>query len=134
MRRPTTRRPTMKRPTMKVRLLALLPLLLMAIPAGAFAASQTWTHVSLMDSQCLSRFKENPDDHTTKCALQCVKNGYGIITADGAFLAFDAAGNEKALAALKATKSTDHLRVTVTGERQGDSIKVATLSLDAAGK
>jgi hypothetical protein len=94
------------------------------------AAAETWKNVSVIDTQCLSRVKDKPDEHATKCALQCAKSGYGFLTADGTYLKFDPAGNEKALAALKATKKTDHLRATVAGDRDGDTIKVTSLSLD----
>ena len=39
---------------------------------------------------------------------------------DGKFLKFDEAGNAKIASALKSTKKTDHLRVTVDGERKGE--------------
>jgi len=79
---------------------------------------------------CLSKFKANPDKHATSCALQCVKGGYGIIDADGTYLKLDAAGNEQALAALKATKKTDHLRATVVGVRDGATIKVVSVTIE----
>jgi len=69
--------------------------------------------------------------HDTKCALEapCQKSGYGVFTADNKFLALDAAGNAKAVAALKTTKKTDNLQVTVEGDVQGDTIKVSSLKL-----
>ena len=79
---------------------------------------------------CAAKVKADPDKHPTKCAIQCQASGYGILTSDGTFLKFDSAGNDKALAALKATKKADHLRATVTGEKDGDTIKVDSLSLD----
>ncbi|MGA7238635.1 MAG: hypothetical protein WBY44_23340 [Bryobacteraceae bacterium] len=51
------------------------------------------------------------------------------MTADGTYLKFDAQGNEKATAALNASHATDHLRVTVTGDRDGDVIKVKSLKM-----
>ena len=80
--------------------------------------------MSVVDANCVSRVKADPDKHTTECALKCVKGGYGLIDADGNYLKFDAAGNEKAVAALKATKKTDHLRATVVGDKDGATIKV----------
>jgi hypothetical protein len=53
-----------------------------------------------------------------------------IVTPDGAVLKLDAKGNQKAIAALEASKATDHLRVTVRGQRDGDTVKVASLKLD----
>ena len=69
--------------------------------------------------------------HTRQCALmpECQKSGYGVFTYDNKFLKFDEAGSRKALAALKASKKEDDLKVEVTGEVQGDTIKVATLKL-----
>jgi hypothetical protein len=107
-----------------------LILLLAAIAAPALAADQTWTHVPVIDTLCLTKFKANPDDHPRECALQCVKGGYGLITEEGAYLKFDEAGNRLVLAALKASTKKDHLRATVTGERDGETIKVRSVRLD----
>jgi hypothetical protein len=93
-------------------------------------AAETWTNVTLIDANCSAKMKAEPDKHTVQCALHCADSGLGILTADGSFLKFDNAGNQKAIAALKATKKVDHLRATVTGERQGDSIKVQSLKLN----
>ena len=94
------------------------------------AAAETWKDVAVIDTFCLSKVKADPDKHTKACALQCAKGGYGILTPDGTYLKFDSAGNEKALAALKATKKSDHLRATVEGVRDGDSLKVGSISLE----
>jgi hypothetical protein len=102
---------------------------LLALPLAAVAA-ETWKNVPVIDTLCLSKFKANPDEHTTRCALQCVKGGYGLIDADGSYLKFDAVGNEKTVEALKATKKADHLRATVIGEKDGDTIKVTSVSID----
>ena len=94
------------------------------------ASAEEWKNVPVVDTHCLEKVKADPDQHTAACALQCVKGGYGLITADGKFLKFDAAGDEKAQAALKAAKKKDHLRATVTGVREGESLKVSALTLD----
>ena len=101
---------------------------LMALPLAA--AAETWTNVPVVDTLCVSKVKADPDKHTTECALKCVKGGYGLLTTDGAYLKFDAPGNDKTVAALKATKKTDHLRATVVGERDGKNIKVASISIE----
>ncbi len=69
--------------------------------------------------------------HTRQCALMpaCERSGYGVYTYDNKFLKFDAAGNRKAVEALKASKKDDDLQVEVTGEVEGDVIKVASLKL-----
>jgi hypothetical protein len=89
----------------------------------------------LMDKMCsASAVKQGQafaTKHDTKCALEadCQKTGYGVFTSDNKFIALDAAGNAKAAAALKATKKTDNLKVTVEGDVTGDTIKVASLKL-----
>lgn len=69
--------------------------------------------------------------HTRECALMpaCEKSGYGVFTYDNKFLKFDPAGSRKALAALRASKKEDDLKVEVTGEIQGDTIKVSSVKL-----
>lgn len=99
-----------------------------AIPLAASAA--TWKNVSMVDVACSTKVKADPDKHPTSCAIKCSQSGYGIITADGKYLKFDSAGNQKALAALKATKKADHVRVSVDGDLKGDTITVKSLSLD----
>ena len=62
--------------------------------------------------------------------MDCSKSGYGLMTSDGKYLKFDEAGNTKALAALKATTKEKDLKATVTGTKDGDTIKVESVSLD----
>lgn len=100
-------------------------------PLPLAAATQTWTDVPLIDQKCSAKFKPNTaDTHTRSCALVCESSGYGILTADGAFLKFDKAGSQKALAELKVSTKTDHLRATVTGELEGNTLKMQTIKLD----
>ena len=94
------------------------------------AAAETWSNVSLIDAMCSTNAKAKPDAHTTACALQCAKSGFGIVTPDGSYRRFGDDGNTKVLAALKTTKKADHLRVSVTGERQGDTIKASAIRID----
>jgi hypothetical protein len=110
-------------------LVALLPIL-SALGTPALAAEETWTNVSVIDTLCLTKFKANPDDHPRECALQCVMGGYGLITEKGVYLKFDEAGNKLALAALKASSKEDHLRATVIGEPDGETIKVRSFKLN----
>jgi hypothetical protein len=69
--------------------------------------------------------------HTKECLLMpaCEKSGYGVYTDDNKFLKFDAAGNRKALAAIKASAKLDDFEVEVTGDVKDDTIKVATLKI-----
>src|SRR4051812_36016124 len=85
----------------------------------SLAASAAQVQGILMDKMCsMTAAKQGQTfatQHDTKCALQppCQASGYGVFTPDNKFLSFDAAGNTKAVAALKATKKTDNLKVTV---------------------
>lgn len=95
------------------------------------AATQTWTDVSLVDQKCSSKFTaQTADTHTRTCALSCESSGFGILTSDGKFLKFDKAGSQKALHELKASTKKDHLRATVTGELEGDAVKVHSIKLN----
>jgi hypothetical protein len=110
-----------------------LKIAILALVAGSLAGiltAETWKNVSLIDSMCVDKAKANPDKHTVKCALNCEDGGYGILTSEGKYLKFDDAGNKKAMAALQATKKTDHIRATVEGTMSGDEIKVSSLTLD----
>lgn len=95
----------------------------------AFAAAETWTNVSIIDSQCSTKAKANPDAHARSCALACAKSGFGIIDKDGQYLKFDATGNQEAMKLLQSSSEKDHLRVNVTGQKQGDVIHVQHLKL-----
>jgi hypothetical protein len=108
-------------------LASLLALGLMATPA--FAANQTFNDVSVVDVACSQKAAADADAHTRECALTCQKSGFGIVTADKKFLKFDADGNAKVLAELKSSDKADHLRVNVTGDVQGDTIKVKSVKL-----
>ena len=100
------------------------------LAVGSAAAAERWSKVPLIDTACSTKAKAGPDEHTKACALQCAKSGFGIIAQDGSFLKCDDSGNTKVLAALNASKKADHLRVSVTGERQGESIKVSSVTID----
>ena len=97
-----------------------------AIPSLALAA--TWTNAPLVDHNCVEKVKADPDAHSTACLLKCESSGYGILE-DGKWVKFDKKGNEKAVAALKATSRKDHVRVNVTGELKGSVIHVSSLTI-----
>jgi hypothetical protein len=108
-------------------LASLLALGLMAAPA--FAATESFNDVSVVDVACSKKVAADADSHTRECALACQKSGFGIVTADKKFLKFDDAGNAKVLAALKGSTKADHLRVNVNGDVEGDTIKVSSVKL-----
>jgi hypothetical protein len=113
----------------------LLSLLLMGA-AFAWAVPAAEIEGVLMDKMCSMKAMNEGGlkaaaMHKRSCALMpdCVKSGYGVVTADNKFLAFDAAGNQKAEKALKASKKEDDIRVKVTGEESGDTVQVKSLKI-----
>jgi hypothetical protein len=100
---------------------------LCAMPA--FAAVETYKDVPVVDVNCSKKVAADPDSHTRACALKCEKSGYGIVTQDKQFVKFDVDGNAKIVEALKASDKKDHLRVDVTGDLQGDTLKVTSIKL-----
>jgi hypothetical protein len=112
--------------TMKM-LAALLLLGLTASPA--LAESKSYTDVAVVDVSCSKKAAADPDAHTRDCALMCEKSGFGVLTSDGTFLKFDASGNAKITEQLKASDKKDHLRVDVSGDVSGDTIKVSSVKL-----
>lgn len=70
--------------------------------------------------------------HDKKCLLMpsCQRTGYGVFTYESnKFVAFDTAGNQKALALIQSSKKDDDMRIEVAGEVDGDKIKVTSLKL-----
>ena len=109
------------------KLASVLALGLFALPV--FAANETFTDVSVVDVNCSKKVAADPDSHTRACALKCQESGFGILTGDKKFLKFDANGNKEVIAALKASDKKDHLRANVTGDVEGDTLKVTSVKL-----
>ncbi len=96
-------------------------LLMVVLPAMA----ETWSG-TLVDVMCKGR---DLASHSTKCAVNCSKGGYGLVMGDGKFLKFDESGNARALAALKKTTKEKDLKAKVTGSLDGDLVKVDSIDL-----
>lgn len=99
------------------------------VAAPAFAATETYKDVSVIDTSCSKKAAANADAHTRECAMACAKSGFGIMTQDDKFLKFDKKGDAEILEQLKASDKTDHLRVDVTGDVQGSTIQVKSVKL-----
>jgi hypothetical protein len=95
----------------------------------ALAATESFTNVPVVDVKCSTKVADAPDTHTQQCALACAASGYGIVTQNKQFLKFDQEGNTKIVEALKASDKKDHLRVNVSGDVQGDTVKVTSVQL-----
>lgn len=104
-----------------------LLILILALPG--FAAAETWNNASIIDTQCSMKAKANPDSHTRSCALACAKSGFGILDKDGNYLKFDDKGNQTALKLLENSSKSNHLRVDVTGEKEGNTIHVQSIKM-----
>jgi len=105
----------------------LLIILASALPAVAVA--EDWSNVSMVDTQCSTKAKADPDSHTRACAMTCAKSGFGILDKDGNYLKFDEKGNQEAMKLLQNTSKKDHIRVEVTGKKEGDVIHVQSLKM-----
>lgn len=121
--------------------LALAALLLISPGASANDGKETkqrtrasWTGY-LMDASCAWERKETESDlgqkHTRKCLEMpaCDRSGFGLLTDDNQFLAFDKNGNRKVRVLLQQTKQNDRLRVTVIGTRASDELHVQKIEL-----
>jgi hypothetical protein len=104
-------------------------LMILAIAFPAFAAAEDWSNVSMIDAQCSTKAKADPDSHTRACAMTCAKSGFGILDKGGNYLKFDDKGNEQAMKLLQNTSKKDHIRVNVTGKKEGDVIHVQSLEM-----
>ena len=105
----------------------LLIILASALPAVAVA--EDWSNVSMVDTRCSTKAKADPDSHTRACAMTCAKSGFGILDKDGNYLKFDEKGNQEAMKLLQNTSKKDHIRVEVTGKKEGDVIHVQSLKM-----
>lgn len=100
---------------------------LAAMPA--LGTTESYKDVPVVDVNCSKKVAADPDSHPRACALKCAASGFGIVTKDKQFLKFDAEGNNKITEALKASDKKDHLRVDVSGDVQGDTLKVTSIKL-----
>ncbi len=87
----------------------------------------------LVDGHCAPRLiamRVSGGAHQRDCLLRpaCRKAGYGILR-HGHWVRFDARGNSKAVRVITRSRRRDHLLVRVRGDRRGNTIQVASLSL-----
>jgi hypothetical protein len=81
------------------------------------------------NSQCAARVAAHRDEHTRACAMQCSAAGFVIITPGKKTLKLDPSGNAALRGELKASQKKDRLRADVTGEVEGDRLKVQSIKL-----
>ena len=95
----------------------------------AWGATNTFDDVPVVDVNCSKKVAATPDSHTRECALKCSASGFGIVTKDNQFLKFDAEGNKQITKLLKESDKKDHLRVDVSGDLEGDTLRVTAVKL-----
>ncbi len=89
----------------------------------------------IADWNCTAAMVRDGREKTLKRKRACslMKNfnrsGYGLITDDKKFYRLDDNGNKQARLLLKNSPDKDNLRVIVTGEVEGDAMKVTNMSL-----
>lgn len=94
-----------------------------------FSLRLNWSNVPIIDSKCAAKAQAAPDAHARSCALACAKSGFGIVDKDGQYLKLDNNGNQEALKQLEGSSKKDHLRVDVSGTKEGNVIHVQSLKL-----
>jgi hypothetical protein len=103
---------------------------ILALTLAALAQAQDKVTVTgyLMDKSCADT-KTEARTHDKGCLemADCIRSGYGVVTPEGKFLAFDAKGNKDAAAWIKTTKKKTEITVTVTGTMDKDVLKVASI-------
>lgn len=98
----------------------------LALSCCAFTASAAEWSGTLVDVMCKG---QDLASHTRKCALDCAKSGFAVVTSDGSFYKLDEAGNAKALEMLNASKKDKDLKAKVAGSLSDGVIQVETLEL-----
>ncbi len=113
------------------KLLASLCLILGA--AGAVSAAEI--QGLLVAQNCVEDIVKNGHEATLQQKPDCslrknyVRTTYALVTDDKHYFTFDQLGNKKALQLLKGTPDRDNLKVVVTGDVTGDTIKVKYMTI-----
>lgn len=107
--------------------------LLFAVSSMPLAAEKVEGY--LVDKMCSAEVLKGGADaakaHTKECALMdsCKDSGFGVVTADGKFIKFDADGDKMAVKMLGFEDSEDNIQAVVNGKVKGDTIAVIALQL-----
>lgn len=75
------------------------------------------------------REKTLRDNHSCSLMKNYSRSSYGLITIDKKFYRLDDSGNKHILQLLKNTPDKDNLKVVVSGDVNGNTIKVANISM-----
>lgn len=105
------------------------------ILGAASAASAAKIQGLLVAQDCVQDFVKNGREATLKqkpaCSLRThyIRSNYALVTDDKRYFTFDQFGNQKALQLLGGTPNRDNLKVVVTGDISGNTIKVKYMSI-----
>jgi predicted RNA-binding protein Jag len=104
--------------------------------AAAISAMAADTTVKgyLVDISCASDEGQKPDfgiKHTKACLQMddCANSGYGVLTPDKKVIRFDKAGNDSTKKFLNTMTKHNDIKVTVTGNLNGDQMTVNKIEL-----
>jgi hypothetical protein len=106
---------------------------LCALAAGMASAAEIKGY--LLDKSCADEDGKKPGfaaKHQKSCLQMkvCAQSGYGVMTEDLKYYTFDKNGNALAAKLIAGLKKTDEIKIDVSGDVQGQSIKVAKLTLE----
>ena len=88
----------------------------------------------IVDWRCAKSMAQNGrekvlhNQHNCSLVHNYSRQAYGLITSDNKYYRLDDPGNSKVMQMLKDTPDKDSLKVVVTGDIQGGTIKVQTIS------
>lgn len=111
--------------------------LLLATIALAAAGSVSAAEIQgvVVDWNCIKPMVKNGREKTLKDNRNCSlmhsyrRDAYGLITVDKKFYRLDDPNNEHIIQLLQGTPDKDNLKVVVTGDIDGDTIKVVNMTI-----
>jgi hypothetical protein len=110
-------------------------LLLSLLAASAAEMSAADVQGVIADWNCVQPMVQNGREKTLRnnrgCSLMknYSRNAYGLITDDKKYYRLDGPGNAKIRQMLKDSPDKDNLHVVVTGDVEGNALKVSNISL-----
>jgi hypothetical protein len=111
-----------------------LALILFVASAVSALAADNVVKGYLVDSSCANEFQKysrSAAGHTKGCLTMpdCAKSGYGVLTDDLKFIKFDKAGNEQASKFISDLTKNKDIKVTVSGQVNGETMTVSKIEL-----
>ena len=88
----------------------------------------------LLDKSCADEDGKKPGfaaKHQKSCLQMkpCAQSGYGVMTDDLKYYTFNKTGNAQAAKLIAGLKKNDDIKITVTGDVEGQTVKVTKLTL-----